>query len=92
MNFSLLSFLQELFTRGATHVGGTMSSSTGTSCSSQSQSVPSSASIDFASTVPPLPTQDIVDGISDDEDMRVSAPIKKEHCINSTFVNHNLYQ
>lgn len=54
------------------HAGETTSSSTGTSSSSQSQSVPSSASIDSASTVPTLPTQDIVDGISDDEDMRVS--------------------
>ncbi|KAK2574382.1 Serine/threonine-protein kinase Chk2 [Acropora cervicornis] len=52
--------------------GETTSSSTGTLSSSQSQSVPSSASIDSASTVPTLPTQEIVDGISDDEDMRVS--------------------
>ena len=52
--------------------GEKTSSSTGTSSSSQSQSVPSSASMDSASTAPTLPTQDIVDGISDDEDIRVS--------------------
>ena len=50
----------------------TTSSSTGTSSSSQSQSVPSSASMDSASTAPTLPTQDVVDGMSDEEDMKVS--------------------
>ncbi|XP_068749664.1 serine/threonine-protein kinase Chk2-like [Montipora capricornis] len=50
--------------------GDTTSSSTGTSSSSQSQSVPSSASMDSASTAPTLPTQDIVDGMSDEEEMK----------------------
>ena len=51
----------------------TTSSSTGTSSSSQSQSVPSSASMDSASTAPTLPTQDVVDGMSDEEDMKISS-------------------
>ena len=50
----------------------TTSSSTGTSSSSQNQSVPSSASMDSGSTAPTLPTQDIVDGMSDEEEMKIS--------------------
>lgn len=48
----------------------TTSSSTGTS--SGSQSVPSSASMESGSTAPTLPTQDIVDGMSDEDEARIS--------------------
>ena len=47
------------------------SSSTGTSSSSQSQSVPSSASMDSAGTAATLPTQDVVDGMSDEEEQKM---------------------
>ena len=49
------------------------SSSTGTSSSSQSQSIPSSASMESGSTAPTLPTQDVVDGMSDEEEFKVSS-------------------
>ncbi|KAL9982001.1 hypothetical protein ACROYT_G010780 [Oculina patagonica] len=48
------------------------SNSTGTSSSSQSQSVPSSASMDSAGTATTLPTQDVVDGMSDEEEHKIS--------------------
>ncbi|CAH3110770.1 unnamed protein product [Porites lobata] len=48
----------------------TTSSSTGTS--SGSQSVPSSASMESGSTAPTLPTQDIVDGMSDEDEAKIS--------------------
>lgn len=53
-----------------------MMENSGTSSSSQSQSVPSSASMESTSTAPTLPTQDIVDGAfgSDDEDARIERP------------------
>ena len=47
--------------------------STGTSSSSQSQSAPSSASIDSAGTAATLPTQDVVDGMSDEEELKISS-------------------
>lgn len=47
------------------------SNSTGTSSSSQSQSVPSSASMDSAGTAATLPTQDVVDGMSDEEEQKI---------------------
>ena len=49
------------------------SNSTGTSSSSQSQSAPSSASMDSAGTAATLPTQDIVDGMSDEEEQKISS-------------------
>lgn len=49
----------------------TSESSTGTSSSSQSQSVPSSASMDSAGTAATLPTQDVVDGMSDEEEQKI---------------------
>ena len=49
------------------------SNSTGTSSSSQSQSVPSSASMDSTGTAATLPTQDVVDGISDEEELKISS-------------------
>ena len=47
------------------------SDSTGTSSSSQSQSIPSSASMDSAGTAATLPTQDVVDGMSDEEEQKI---------------------
>ena len=47
--------------------------STGTSSSSQSQSAPSSASMDSAGTAATLPTQDVVDGMSDEEEQKISS-------------------
>ena len=47
--------------------------STGTSSSSQSQSAPSSASMDSAGTGATLPTQDVVDGMSDEEEQKISS-------------------
>lgn len=49
------------------------SNSTGTSSSSQSQSAPSSASMDSAGTAATLPTQDVVDGMSDEEEQKISS-------------------
>lgn len=49
------------------------SNSTGTSSSSQSQSVPSSASMDSSGTAATLPTQDVVDGMSDEEEQKISS-------------------
>ncbi|XP_027059568.1 serine/threonine-protein kinase Chk2-like [Pocillopora damicornis] len=57
----------------ADHQTPDTSSSTGTSSSSQSQSVPSSASMDSAGTAATLPTQDAVDGMSDEEELKMSS-------------------
>lgn len=57
----------------ADHQTPDTSSSTGTSSSLQSQSVPSSASMDSAGTAATLPTQDAVDGMSDEEELKMSS-------------------
>lgn len=46
---------------------------TSESSSSQSQSAPSSASMDSAGTAATLPTQDVVDGMSDEEELKISS-------------------